>query len=236
MLSMLTLYSYPELFGVADNNGYGLKVFAFLRLAGVPFTHEHIFDASAAPRGQLPYIDDDGKAVGDSDTIIAHVVAKYRLTIDDGLTTSQCDTSHLIDRMLDDLYWVMSYSRWKDERFWPQFRDALLREHTSLTEAGLRKAQEFNFQRYHFQGIGRFAPDAAYARGLADLPVLADLIPANGYVHGATPTSIDAGIYGFIANIYFFQIETPLRQFVVAHDNIVRHCRALHDAVMAPRA
>jgi len=44
---MLTLYSYPELFGVADNNGYGLKVFAFLRLNGVPFTHEHIFDASA---------------------------------------------------------------------------------------------------------------------------------------------------------------------------------------------
>ena len=51
---MLTLYSYPELFGVADNNGYGLKVFAFLRLAGVPFWHEHIFDASSAPRGQLP--------------------------------------------------------------------------------------------------------------------------------------------------------------------------------------
>jgi len=24
--AMLTLYSYPELFGVADNNGYGLKV------------------------------------------------------------------------------------------------------------------------------------------------------------------------------------------------------------------
>jgi hypothetical protein len=50
---MLTLYSYPELFGVADNNAYGLKVFAFLRLAGVPFRHEHIFDASSAPRGQI---------------------------------------------------------------------------------------------------------------------------------------------------------------------------------------
>jgi hypothetical protein len=46
---MLTLYSYPELFGIADNNGYGLKMFAFLRLAGVPFRHEHIFDASSAP-------------------------------------------------------------------------------------------------------------------------------------------------------------------------------------------
>ena len=40
-------HSYPELFGVADNNGYGLKVYAFLKLADVPFVHEHIFDASA---------------------------------------------------------------------------------------------------------------------------------------------------------------------------------------------
>ena len=155
---MLTLYSYPTLFGVSDNNGYGLKVFAFLRLAGVPFRHEHIFDASAAPRGQLPYIVDAGETIGDSDAIIAHVTGKHRLTIDAGLTGAQRDTDHLVTRKLDDLYWVMSYSRWKDERFWPLFRAALLREHPSLTEAGLSKAQEFNFQRYHFQGIGRYAP------------------------------------------------------------------------------
>jgi hypothetical protein len=48
--------SYPELFGVADNNPYGLKTFAFLRRTKVPFRHEHIFGAGAAPRGQLPYI------------------------------------------------------------------------------------------------------------------------------------------------------------------------------------
>ncbi|TMJ85884.1 MAG: glutathione S-transferase family protein, partial [Alphaproteobacteria bacterium] len=108
---MLTLYSYPELFGVADNNGYGLKVFAFLRLAGVSFRHEHIFDASSAPRGQLPYIVDDGETIGDSDTIIAHLIAKHRLTIDETLTGAERDTDHLVTRMLDDLYWVMSYSR-----------------------------------------------------------------------------------------------------------------------------
>ena len=60
---MITLYSYPPLFGVADNNGYGLKVFAFLKLAHVPFAHEHIFDASKAPRGQLPYLVDDGDTI-----------------------------------------------------------------------------------------------------------------------------------------------------------------------------
>jgi hypothetical protein len=50
-------------------------------------------------------------------------------------------------------------------------------------------------------------------------------------LHGEKPTSVDAGIYGFIANIYFYDIDTPLKQFVTAHDNIVRHCHAIHDAV-----
>jgi len=100
---MITLYSYPTLFGVADNNGYGLKVFAFMRLAGLPFVHEHIFDASAAPRGQLPYIVDDGEAIGDSETIIAHLIGKYRLSLDATLGLRERDLSLLVTRLLDDL-------------------------------------------------------------------------------------------------------------------------------------
>ena len=229
---MITLYSYPMLFGVADNNGYGLKVFAFLRLAGLPFAHEHIFDASAAPRGQLPYLVDEGETIGDSETIIAHLTRKYRLTVDAALDARQRDLSLLVTRLLDDLYWVMSYSRWKDERYWPVFRAALMREHPALTDEGLAKARDYNFQRYHFQGIGRYAPEAAYARGLADLGVLADLVPEGGYVHGAAPSSIDAGIYGFVANIHFYEIDTPLKQFVSSRPNLVRHCTAIHDRVM----
>ena len=229
---MITLYSYPALFGVADNNGYGLKVFAFLRLVRLAFAHEHIFDASSAPRGQLPYLVDDGETIGDSETIIAHLSDKYRLTIDAALSAREHDLSLLVTRLLDDLYWVMSYSRWQDERYWPAFRTALMREHPSLTEDGLARAREFNFQRYHFQGIGRYAPEAAYSRGLADLGVLAALVPADGYVNGAHPTSIDAGIYGFIANIHFYDIETPLKQFVSSRQNLVRHCMAIHETVM----
>jgi hypothetical protein len=53
-------------------------------------------------------------------------------------------------------------------------------------------------------------------------------------VHVEKPSSIDAAIYGFIANIYFYDINTPLKQFVTAHDNIVRHCREIHEVVSGP--
>src|SRR5262245_63478815 len=115
-LRMLKLYSYPTLFGVADNNGYGLKVFAFLKLAGVPFHHEHVFDASAAPRNQLPFIVDGHDRIGDSETILAYVTQKYRVGIDASLTPAQRTTNLLITRMLDDLYWAMSYSRSEERR------------------------------------------------------------------------------------------------------------------------
>src|SRR6201985_1415965 len=100
---MLTLYSSPQLFGVTDNNGYGLKVFAFLKLAGIPFRHEHIFDASKAPRGQLPYIVDGDDTVGDSETILAFVAKKYGVTLDAKLTAAQRTQNLLITRTLDDL-------------------------------------------------------------------------------------------------------------------------------------
>ncbi len=230
-MSVITLYSYPELFEVADNNPFGLKIYAFLKLAGLPFRHEHIFDASKAPRGQLPYITDDDKTIGDSDTIVAHLIERHRLAIDAGLTPAQRNTGLMLRRTLDDLYWVMSYSRWKDARFWPQFQAALIARHPVLSEDALRGAREYNEKRYYYQGIGRFEPAAAYARGIADLGAVADLLPAAGFIFGPKPCSIDAGIYGFTANIFFYDIDTPLKKFLLSKPAIVAHCKAVHAAI-----
>lgn len=228
---MITLYSYPGLFGVADNNPYGLKVFAFLRLSRLSFRHAHVLDPKDAPRGQLPYITDDRVRVGDSDAIVAHLIKTYRLRIEGALSASQKDTHVLIRRLLDDLYWVMSYSRWADVRFWPLFRDEFARTHSEMTAGMLEGARAYNLERYHYQGIGRYDPSSVYARGVEDLRVLANLLPASGYVFGEDPGSIDAAIYGFIANIYFYEIETPLKTFVVTRPNLVQHCNAVHAAV-----
>ena len=230
---MLTLFSYPDLFGVADNNPYGLKVFAFLKLCGLDFRHVHIIGTKAAPRGQLPYIDDDGEILGDSDRIIAHLKQRNRLTIDGDLSREQLRTDLLLRRLLDDLYWVMSYSRWSDDAFWPLFRNEMLKTHAALTPDMLEKAREYNFQRYYYQGVGRYAPGDVYARGLADLGALAEMTPERGFLFSPGPTSADAGLYGFIANIHFFKINTPLKLFMDAHKNLVRHCEEIHSKVMA---
>ncbi|SAK51946.1 hypothetical protein AWB77_01351 [Caballeronia fortuita] len=226
---MITLYSYPRLFGLEDNNPFGLKVFAFLRLAGVPFEHRHVLDTSAAPRGQLPYLVDGDETIGDSDTIIAHLKSRHAITLDDALTSAQRDLDLLIRRTLDDLYWVMSYSRWRDDRYWPQFRDALLAQLPDIGGQALEGARQYNFERYRYQGIGRYEPDAAYARGIASLGALANLLGDGPFMFGDAPASTDAALYGFVANIWFYDIDTPLKAFVATRKNLIAHCAALRE-------
>lgn len=74
---MVVLYSYPQLFGLPDNNPFGLKVDSFLRLAQIPYQHEHILDTKNAPRGQLPYLVDGDKTVTDSNRIISYLTEQY---------------------------------------------------------------------------------------------------------------------------------------------------------------
>jgi glutathione S-transferase len=225
---MRTLFSYPDLFGVADNNPFGLKVYAFMRLCGMEFEHRHILAASQAPRGQLPYLADGDRIIGDSDTIIAYLKHQYDLDIDTGLTPDQSNLDLLVRRTLDDLYWVMSYSRWQDERFYPSFSEAIIHTHPEIKASDLDAAREYNRLRYHYQGIGRYEPDQVYARGVDDLRVVGNVIGDDTFAFGSRPTSIDAAIYGFVANIYFYDIDTPLKQYVLSQPRLVRHCEAMH--------
>ena len=154
---MLQLYVYPELFGIPDNNPFGLKVDTFLRLNKVPYQLNHILDSSQAPRGQLPYIEHNGEIITDSNHIIDYVTAEHKLTMDNNLSDQQRALHYVIVSMLDNhMYWVMSYSRWQDARYWPLFRSEFLRCFPETPNDVLEKVRNYNKEKYYFQGIGRY--------------------------------------------------------------------------------
>ncbi len=194
---MLTLFSYPGLYGLEDNNPYGLKVFAFLRLCRVPFVHEHILDAHAAPRAQLPYIVDGDRTVGDSDAIVAHLEQTYALTIDDALTEPEEDLDLLVRPLARR----------------PLLGHVVLALERSALLADLpRRAPRRPSGHHARRARGRpevqlralpatrasdgFPPDDVYARGIADLHAIANL-PRGDRVRlrphaPRAPTSLDA--------------------------------------------
>ena len=174
---------------------------------------------------------DEGETVGDSDGIVAHLIAKHRLPIDLDLTPAQRTLDHLVaaDARRPRLGHVLLALA----------RPALLADLPRRDPRGaprrstageLEAARAYNAKRYHYQGIGRYEPEGVYERGLADLAALAGLLGA-GFLFGDRPHGADAGRYGFLANIHFYRIETPLRAFIGAHPGLGRYCEAMHAAV-----
>lgn len=212
---MIILYSYPELFGLPDNNPFGLKVDTFLRLTKIDYTHKHITNTQNAPRGQLPYLNDNDQIITDSNIIIQYLAKKY-VDLDSDLTEFQKNTHFLIIRMLDyHLYWVMSYSRWQDENFWPLFKAAFLKQLPELTDSSLEDIRKYNIEKYYFQGISRYPSQDIYQAGIDDLQAIVMLLAEKRFLFGDKIHALDACCYGFLANILYFEIETPLKEFIL---------------------
>ena len=115
--------------GIADPSPFCLKLESFLlesKIAYevVPFEGRRSF--AKAPKGKLPFIEDeDGTVVGDSTLIIERLSRQRDIDMDASLDDRQRCISFAFRRMLDEhLYWVGVYSRWLDEAGWPIVRRA----------------------------------------------------------------------------------------------------------------
>lgn len=209
------------MFGLPDNNPFGLKVDTFLRLAKIPYQTEYLIDASKAPREQFPYIVENGEAIGDSNQIINYLSKKYKVLLDAHLIEAQKKLQFLITRALDNhLYWVISYSRWQDDQNWPAFKAEFLNQVPQLTEKIMEQAREYNIRKYFFQGLGRYEPHEIYQSGIEDLQTINTLLADNNYLFGGDVHTIDACCYGFIAPIFYAEIDNPLRTFIIKESSL----------------
>jgi glutathione S-transferase len=85
---MITLYGFGPAFGLPDPSPFVMKAELLLKMAGLPYKAD-TGGMRKAPKGKLPYIVDDGEAVGDSTFIRWHIEKKYQIDFDRGLTPEQ---------------------------------------------------------------------------------------------------------------------------------------------------
>ena len=85
---MMTLYTFGPAFGLPDPSPFVTKVEILLKMAGLPYRTE-TNGFGKAPKGKLPYIDDDGERIADSTFIRWHNEKTYNFDFDRGLSAEQ---------------------------------------------------------------------------------------------------------------------------------------------------
>src|ERR1700730_550792 len=92
-----------------------MKAETLLKIAQLPYRTD-AGGFSKAPKGKLPYIEDDGAIIADSTFIRWHLEKKYRIDFDEGLDPAQRATGWAFEKMAEDnLYWAVVQDRWMDD-------------------------------------------------------------------------------------------------------------------------
>ena len=85
---MITLFTFGPYFGLPDASPFVITAMLLLKFAGLDYREDR-GGFRKAPKGKLPYINDDGIVVPDSTFIRFHVEKKYGFDFDAGLTLEQ---------------------------------------------------------------------------------------------------------------------------------------------------
>ncbi len=223
--STLKFYGGWTAHGVADFSPFGLKVRTYLRMIGVPYVVA-IGDPRTAPTKKIPFIDDGGTIIGDSGLILDHLKKKHGDALDAKLTPGEHALGHLVRRTLEEsTYFPMLATRWLEDENWPEIQKLLLPLMPPVIgslivngpiRGGVRK-QVFA------QGTGRHTREHIYALGCADVDAVAQVLGDKPFLLGDAPTSYDATMYGFIANVLAFPKTSPISKRGQSHANLVAY-------------
>ena len=233
---MITLYGFGKCFNVMDASPFVVKVELFMRMANIPYQIKYGAKyLKKAPKGKLPFIDDDGIVVADSEAIMGYLTDKYQITLDAELTAEQKAQAHLITKSLDEgLYWCLVYSRWIMDESWPLTNEAFFGSLSVPLRWFLpniiRKSVKKNL---HGQGIGRHSSEEILAISDKSLASLSTLLADKNFFFGDTHTSFDAIVYShlceFISVRFDNGFESKFTKNAKRYQNLVQFCQRIED-------
>jgi glutathione S-transferase len=222
---MITLYQTPEAWGTPNLSPFCIKLESYLRMTGLPYQVKPA-DLRKAPKGKVPFVEIDGKLLGDSQFIIEHLKRTYGDPLDANLTPEQVAIGHTVRRMLEEsTYWHIVYMRWVDESGWRAYLPVL--ETMLPTVVGnimLPVLRRKMIKVLHGQGTGRHSLEEVQTLAKADISALATLLGNKPFLLGDNPTSFDATVYAFLVGIIAFPLESEFKAHMLSHTNLVEYC------------
>ncbi|KAL7842582.1 hypothetical protein SRHO_G00242710 [Serrasalmus rhombeus] len=185
--------------GVPSLSPFCLKMETYLRMVDLPY--QNYFDGSLSPQGKMPWIEYNHECVSGTEFIIDFLEEKLGVSLNKSLSGPEQAVARAITKMVEEhLYWTIVYCQWVEN---VEQTQNLLDVPGPLSEVlkwtlcqlngGLVKREMF------CQGIGRFTRDELYTLMERDMRTLATLLGDKKYIMGSKVTSVDATVFGHLA-------------------------------------
>jgi glutathione S-transferase len=221
---VITLYTFGPGFGLPDPSPFVMKAETLLKISGLSYQVDSK-GFSKAPKGKLPYIDDDGERIADSTFIRWHLEKKYRIDFDRGLSEDERAIAWAFEKTAEDhLYWALIDLRWTDDANFDKgprnFFQGVPAPIRPLIVAMVRRKVR---QSLHAHGMGRHKPAEIVALATRSVDAVAAYLGQKPFFMGNEPVGVDATMFSFVAGALCPAFESPIRAAAESHDNLKRY-------------
>jgi glutathione S-transferase len=208
---------------------FGLKLIAYMRLAGLPFETVVEGNPSRGPHGKVPWIEHDGQVIPDSAFILEHLERRAGRPLDAWLSAEQAARAHALRRMVEEgLCFSILYTRWVDDATYQQAVPLALagvpRSIRSLIAPLVRRRI---LRDLRGQGVGRLDGERAARLGCLDLDAMATQLRSGPYALGDRVCSLDAVFWAFLSVILSVPLDTPLKRHAQAREELLAYLSRL---------
>jgi glutathione S-transferase len=221
---MITLHGSTPKFGLPSASPFVSKAEILLKMAGVPYTHID-GNFSKAPKGKIPFIEDDGQLLGDSTFIRQHLERRHGGLFDKGLSDADKAIAGAFEKLCEDhLYWAIVHERWmikhnfdKGPRTFFESVPAPLRP---IVVAMIHRQVARNLKG---QGFGRHTREEILELANRDVNAIAAFLAEKPFLMGPDPCGADASVWSTVASVLCPFFDTPLRTHAESHANLIAY-------------
>jgi len=230
---MITMYGHVPAWGIPDMSPFVSAMDLYLRMAEIPYELV-VGDLGIAPKGKLPYIDDDGRIVPDTSFILEYLKSRYGDPLDGRLGARDEAVRLFIWRMMaESFYWYLVQGRYRRDEdfalydpFWAQFFGHLPQIEQ---EAQIAAARERLLTEFYQSGRGRLDWDEVEHMGHCELDAIATWLDDKPYLFGDAPTSADCIVHGFLQGLIYVPFENGIKSYALANARIVAYMKHISE-------
>jgi len=208
---VINLVQFPRTTTVPDPSPFALKLETWIRMNKLNYHNVSNEFTKGSATGQIPFIELNGRQIGDSANIIDHLTNTYNLSIDKHLNTRERAEATAITALIEEsLYRCLMYDRSRnfswlatDKGFSPYFTGI---KKFLFEKILIKKLQGDIKSKAAAQGIGRRTEEDVNEIAKRDLSALSTFLGDKKYLFGDRPTTVDATLFGPLVQL----LDTPL--------------------------
>ncbi|XP_062591143.1 failed axon connections homolog isoform X2 [Saccostrea cucullata] len=201
-----------------------IKLETFLKMAGIPY--QIVRDYKLGPKGKVPWMEYNGKAMGDSQLCMEYLTEELNVDIDDHLSTTERAIGTSFQRMVDEhTYWLMVHWRWAFDN-----KKCLKQANWGLL--ALSVAKYIQKRATYTQGVGRHTKPELMNILRKDFRALSNFLGTKKYFFGDKVSSVDCSIFAQLSQFLWHLPESePNIMLKDEFSNLCDYCERMKSAL-----